>query len=302
MKKGLRKEQANLLCLLCAAIWGGGFIATDVAIDTFSPFVFLMIRFICAGLLAWIPVLISRQKVSKETLKTGMISGLFLYSAFAFQTLGLELTEPGMNAFLTSVNVILVPYMAWMVYHKKPDGGIVIASFLCMFGIMCLSMSSGALHFRYGDILTLIGAALFAGQITSLQNAGRCPVNALNAVQLSTAGVLSVFFGIRGPFPTHVSFEAVASMGYSVLFATLLCYLLQTLAQQYTSAAATSVLLGTESLWANIFSFLLLHQTPSLMMILGGVLIFAAILIVEGRGLFEGKKKSPETQTIAEES
>ena len=43
----MSKQQANLVCLLVAAIWGGGFIATDAALQTFDPFTVLMIRFIC---------------------------------------------------------------------------------------------------------------------------------------------------------------------------------------------------------------------------------------------------------------
>ena len=42
----MSKQQANLVCLLVAAIWGGGFIATDAALQTFDPFTVLMIRFI----------------------------------------------------------------------------------------------------------------------------------------------------------------------------------------------------------------------------------------------------------------
>lgn len=36
---------ANLLCLLVALIWGGGFIATDLALESFSPFSMLVCRF-----------------------------------------------------------------------------------------------------------------------------------------------------------------------------------------------------------------------------------------------------------------
>ena len=32
----MSKKQANLVCLIVAAIWGGGFIATDAALQTFG--------------------------------------------------------------------------------------------------------------------------------------------------------------------------------------------------------------------------------------------------------------------------
>lgn len=48
----MSKQQANIVCLLVAAIWGGGFIATDAALQTFAPFTVLMIRFIGAALVS----------------------------------------------------------------------------------------------------------------------------------------------------------------------------------------------------------------------------------------------------------
>lgn len=49
----MSKQQANLVCLLVAAIWGGGFIATDAALQTFDPFTVLMIRFIGASIVKY---------------------------------------------------------------------------------------------------------------------------------------------------------------------------------------------------------------------------------------------------------
>lgn len=110
----MSKQQANLVCLLVAAIWGGGFIATDAALQTFDPFTVLMIRFIGASIVSIIVCLVSRAKISREALFRGSISGVLMYFAFAFQTFGLFLTNTGQNAFLTAVNVVLVPYIVWL--------------------------------------------------------------------------------------------------------------------------------------------------------------------------------------------
>lgn len=110
----MSKQQANLVCLLVAAIWGGGFIATDAALRTFDPFTVLMIRFLGASIVSIIVCLVSRIKISREALFRGSISGVLMYLAFAFQTFGLFLTNTGQNAFLTAVNVVLVPYIVWL--------------------------------------------------------------------------------------------------------------------------------------------------------------------------------------------
>ena len=72
-----------------------------------------------------------------------------------------------------------------------------------------------------------------------------------------------------------------------ILVATWLAFQLQTFAQKYTDAASASVLLCTESLFANVFGFLLLHEQKSFVMIVGGLLIFSSVLLVEGSDFFQ---------------
>lgn len=283
----MSKKTANLLCILVGIIWGGGFIATAAALETFSPFQMLIVRFGGAAILAWIPMLLHKDPMTKKTVKTGIISGIFLYVAFAFQTFGVDQTEPGMNAFLTSVNVVIVPYLAWAVWKQKPDSIIVLASLVCVIGIGCLSLSTGSIGFRPGDLLSLACSFFFAAQIVSLGKSEDLSIWNINAVQLTTAAVISLPFGLFSPWPAHISMTCIVSLVYTVFLSTFLCYLLQTTAQKYTSCAAASILMGTESLWANVFSFLILHQVPSVLMIAGGLLIFLAILLVEGRSWIE---------------
>ena len=279
------------MCLLCAALWGMGFIATADALKTFEPFAVMAIRFGGAAVLAWIPVFFQKEKLSTSLLGKGIVSGALLYLAFAFQTLGLDLTDTGMNAFLTSVNVILVPYIAWICLKQKPNGRVLCASLVCLAGIGCLSLSHGSFSFRFGDFLSLICAGLFACHIVSLNGVRNENPWLMNAVQLTAAAILSLPCAvIEGEWPAHIGQDAVWSCLYSIVFSTFICYMLQTTAQKYTSPSTASLLLATESLWANVFGWAILKEQKSWIMIVGGLLIFAAILIVEGRS----KKKPNE--------
>ena len=167
----MSKKQANLVCLIVAAIWGGGFIATDAALQTFDPFTVLMIRFMGASLVSIVVCLCSHVKVSKQALFRGSISGALMYLAFAFQTFGLAMTNTGQNAFLTAVNVVLVPYIVWLLWKKKPSKRQLGASVICLVGIACLSLSKGYFQFSFGDCLSLICALFFACHIISLEYA-----------------------------------------------------------------------------------------------------------------------------------
>lgn len=290
----MTRSTASFICLLVAAIWGGGFIATDAALDTFDPFTVLWIRFLGAALVSWIILFIKKTPVNKTAIKKGSLSGVFLYLAFAFQTFGLDLTNTGQNAFLTAVNVVIVPYIAWFLFRRRPQSLQILASFICLIGIGFLSLTKGSFHFSLGDGFSLICAFFFACHFISLEYSTKGQnVALINAIQMTMASILS----IPGCFlletmPAEVSASAIMSCLYMILIATWLAFQLQTLAQKYIDASSASVLLCTESLFANLFGFLLLHEEKTWMMLLGGLLIFLSVLMVEGEGVLKKIKIS----------
>lgn len=293
----MSKKTANFLCLFVAAIWGGGFLATDAALHTFTPFTVLMIRFVGAAFVCWLVCFIGKIKVNKEAFLKGSLSGVLLYLSFAFQTFGLALTNTGQNAFLTAVNVVIVPYIVWLIFKRKPSSRQIGASILCMVGIACLSLSNGSFSFSLGDCLSLACAFFFACHILSLEYATRnCDSLAINAVQMSVAAILAIPFAMcLETRPDSVSVSAILSCIYMIFIATWLAFWLQTLAQKYTDSSSASVLLCTESLFANIFGFLLLHEEKPLIMVVGGLMIFVSVVLTEYSGeivLSKRQKKS----------
>lgn len=279
-----KKQWANIACLITAMVWGGGFIATASALDTFGPGTILLLRFSGSALLFLALVIIRKPKISRKGIKASVLSGIFLYFAFLLQTLGLKYTSTGMNAFLTAVNVVIVPYLSWIIFRKKPLDRQFAASGLCLFGIGCLSLSSGSFSFNMGDVLSLGCAFLFAGQIMATEKAAAVlDPFLINAIQMGVAAVLSLPYALLAEsWPALISAGAWLSIAYSICIATTLAYMLQTWAQKYTDASSASVLLCTESLFANLFGFLILHEQKTWVMLLGGAMIFLSVLIVEG--------------------
>lgn len=260
-----KKNQANLACLLTAMVWGGGFIATAAALRTFDPGTTLMLRFSGAAIVFWLICLVAKIRFNRACVKASVWSGVFLYSAFLLQTIGLRYTSTGMNAFLTAVNVVLVPYLVWLVFRKRPQ------------------------------------RRQFAAQIIATERAAKTgnPM-AVNAIQMSVAALLSFPYALgMETWPASVPAMAWGSIAYSIFIATTLAYMLQTWAQKYTDAASASVLLCTESLFANVFGWLLLGETKTPVMVLGGILIFLSVLLVEG--VFHRKSASdPEAEAKEE--
>lgn len=285
----MKKGYANLLLVIVTIIWGGGFLAMDGALDTFSPFYIMMIRFLGASIL---PLLLSWRKLRvlrREQLWHGLVAGGFLFLAFAFQTFGLQYSTPSKNAFLTATNVVFVPYLLWVLYRRRPKGKEIFTSILCLAGIFLLTWKPDSSGFGIGDGLSVVCAVFFALHIIVLERYSQhTDAICMTALQMLGAGCISTVCALvfEQP-PQQVSIMAFGSILYLIFVSTLLAYLLQTLAQKYTNANSASLILSMEALFASLFSFLLLHEIMSMTMIFGACMIFGSVLFLE----YHPKKK-----------
>ena len=143
------------------SIWGGGFIATDGALDALSPFYIMMIRFMGAAILPCILCFKKLKNLEGYIWRRGLFAGALLFLAFSFQTIGLQYTTPSKNAFLTAVNVVMVPYLLWLYMRKKPNQKEVLASIVCVIGIAFLTLKPDAVGLNIGDMLSIICAFFF---------------------------------------------------------------------------------------------------------------------------------------------
>ncbi len=273
---------ADLSLLFVAIFWGAGFVAVKDAISSIPPFYMIAIRF---GISGFILSLFSWRKlkdIKKQDIKTGVFIAFFLFLGFSTQTAGAQYTTAGKQAFLTGVNVILVPFLAWMFYKAKLDAYSIIASILCLAGIGFLTLRDGV-AMNLGDALTLACAVFFAIHITLLDRyAKRIDTLVLTLIQMLTTAVLALLCAIIfEPFPQNVPSSAYFSMAYMIIFSTMLGFLIQTAAQKYTTASHTSIILCLESVFGSVLAVIFLREifTPS--MVLGCVLIFAGIIITE---------------------
>lgn len=110
--------------ILVTVIWGGGFVASDMALESMKPFQIMMVRFLLASVLMGLVSMGQRKKEAKienraGAIKAGMLMGLTLFAGFALQIVGLQYTTPSKNAFLTALNVVIVPFIAFVILKKK---------------------------------------------------------------------------------------------------------------------------------------------------------------------------------------
>ncbi|MEG0773313.1 DMT family transporter [Clostridium sp.] len=294
MEKLFKKNSifADIGLLLVAVIWGGGFIAVKDSLNVITPFYQMAIRFGLSTVLMYIVFYSRVKKINKTQLKNGTIIGVFLFLGFAFQTVGINYTSAGKSAFLTAVYVVLVPFLQWLLLKKKPDNYSLVGAIICLLGISFLTLQGG-FSIGYGDTLTLICAFAFAGQIIAIGKYVEAddPL-ILTIVQLGVAAILSFIVAIFfEPLPVNMTLRAVGSIIYLAVFSTTLAFLIQNIAQKYTSSTHAAIILSLESFFGAIFSIIFFKEIFNIMMVLGCGLIFVAIITTETKLDFLKKKK-----------
>lgn len=279
---GLRMWMADIALVLCALLWGLGFVAMKEALNTYPTFWLLFFRFggacLCMGLFFGKRIL----RAERRDLIGGAVIGCFLFLGMGIQTLGLNYTTAGKQAFLTAAYVVLVPLLLWAQRRVFPGWVPMISAVICFSG-MGLLTSDAAGPLNRGDVLTVIAAIFFAAQIIAIGHysfAGDPIV--LTFTQFFVTAVLSLAMAplTDGPL-VLMGTRGLTAVFFSVFFCTFLCFLTQNVAQKYTTSTHASILLGLESVFGVLSGIVILNEIFTLRMGAGCVLIFSAVLLVE---------------------
>lgn len=274
--------------LLTAFIWGGGFVVTKIALDVgFAPSFVLASRF-ALGVLFMV-LLFSKEirKCNKDDLVVGVVAGVMLFVAFITQTIGVKYTTPSNNALITSTNVVMVPFLGWLLTKRRPPVKTILLSFTCFVGMAILSYTPGAgLSFNKGDLLTLVCAGCYAIHVSYLgMSAHRINnVFALNTIQLAVAGGISgLYFMFMEYQPVTVAQLQEGGMGLLFLgvFSTGLCFLMQSYGQKVLPPVKVAIFLSLEGMFGSITSILMGYDPLSVHLIVGGSIMIASLILLE---------------------
>ena len=280
----MKKYIGEIGLFVVAIIWGGGFVATRAALDgglTTSQIMTLRF-FISAVLMTIIFFKQIKESLSWGTVKVGAILGVCLFLGFFLQTLGLNYTTPSKNAFITSVNVVIVPFIGLLLYKRKIDKFGMASSFMAIIGIAVLSLSAD-FTVNLGDILTLLCAFGFAFQIffTSEFVHNHNPI-ALTAVQFTVAFILSLIAQIfMGELKLNADASGYMGILYLSVFSTTICFLLQTICSKMVDGTRVAIILSTEAVFGTILSIIILGEPVTVRMIIGSLIIFASVITAE---------------------
>jgi drug/metabolite transporter (DMT)-like permease len=299
----MRKVGADFLLLLVTFFWGVTFVVVKKAIEQVGVFVFLSQRFVLAFLIIFFICLIRRRPVTVQLLKHGIILGTLLFGGYAFQTAALLYTTASNTAFLTGLNVVLVPLTGAFIFRQMITRNMKAGVFLATAGLFLLC-TNGTWSFNGGDLLAGICAVCVALHVIFTgEYARKNDIYWLTTVQLGIVALLSViaacFVGDSGAIVVWYP-EILWALLVCVLFATIFAFVVQTSMQRFTSPTHTALIFCMEPVFAALFAYFVIDERWGMWGMTGAMLILAGMIISEVTLPMPFQKKKPEGTVYVE--
>lgn len=276
-----KKRYAKLALFITAMLWGSTFAIGKIATEVFSASFVIALRFTVASIALIIVAAPLYKQLNKEYWIDGLWMGVALFISYILQVEGLAAdTSPGESAFLCTTYCVLVPFFHWFATKKRPRLLHIFCVFICLFGIEILSLQGG-FSMSIGDVLTVLSG--IPGAINLVLSSIMCQKKnplLLTTIELGVVAILAwIFVFFTDTFPSEFPRNAVGGVVYLGVVATALCLFLQSYGLKYAEASIGGMLLSLESVFGVIFAIILYHETVTLRMLIGFVVIFVAIVL-----------------------
>lgn len=269
-----RQYRAEGMLVVATFFWGWTFPVIKDAITILPVFAFLTWRFAIAGALMFA---LHPVKIDAPTLKTGLLLGVFLYLAFAFQTLGLAETTATKSAFITGLNLVWVAVIAarhWRTW---------VAVALAAASLYLISDVDDIGDINRGDALTLVCSLMVAIHILLLARLPRKSDSAaLSMIQFVTVAVLSLASSLlfeERLLPPQWDNSLIFALLITVLGATIFSFWAQTHYERFTTPTRAAIIFILEPVFAAIISVLWYDEVLSPNIALGATLILIAMAL-----------------------
>ncbi|UFH34676.1 DMT family transporter [Flavobacterium acetivorans] len=278
-----KKNLYLFLLILGTAFWGVSFTFVKVGVGEGSPFAFLFFKFFVATL-CLIAIFFNQLKyITKKTFRISILIGTPLLIGTILQTIGLKYTTVSNAAFITGLDVILIPVLKLFIYKKKVLRKVWFACALALTGLYIIVVKDD-LTLNVGDFWILACAlafALYVLQVGKYSNEERPMPSVILLMLFCTVGCFvfalfdtnTVWLPDTNGFWTAVLFAALPATAYM--------YAIQNAGQRYLGEEKIALTYLFEPVFATVAGIVILKEALSTEIIIGGIFIISAMIISE---------------------
>ena len=278
------------MLVIAGIIWGLSFTCAKWALVDFTTTQLLFWRFLAAFLLGEAVLFFFRKKLwqsSHADILLSMKPGLFLGASLLFQIHGLHYTTATNSGFITSLYVVLIPFISILFFKTRINKIHFILAALAFFGMALLLnvVESENYIFNVGDLLTLGSAVTAALQIIYIGITAKMAKNTFRYNNYQTFWCLLVvipFFIFENiqknvsVWPDSVQPMSYLGLGILIVFVSVIAFYLQVNAQKKLSTTTASMLCLLEAPFSFLFATIFIGEKLIGFQILGALIILGS--------------------------
>lgn len=269
-----------LLLLLVTVVWGLTFPVLKVATGQLSGVEITALRFLIAAACMG-PFL---RGIPAQTWRDGLLLGVLALTSMVAQAYGLQFISANRSAFLTSLNVLMVPLIGLAL--GAPAGWMVF----CAAALACLGVGLMSFDVQgdfWADAATLAAALAYALYtiLMSARAKNHAPAQ-LAAAQIACMALLGALWMLADSgaqrlllLPGLVDSEVWWGLLYLGAIASAASFFLQALAQSHVSAAQAAIIYAMEPVFAAAFGWWYIAEQMTPLALLGGALVMTAVIL-----------------------
>lgn len=268
--------------------WGSTFVFVKSTVQLIPLDGFLVVRFglatIIVVLFIFVDPAIYKALLKLQTWKFGAVLGTLLYASFWFQTVGLKYTTPSKAAFITGLNVILVPIVQRLPpFREKVKTSAYAIATLALLGLALMTVDFTQFHLLWADAIIFLTALAVAYHIVVVSRAKNTNIHALLIAQLFIVFVESLVIAVLrkntwNPFTPAPEIVWITLI-FTAVLATGFAFWAQINAQQHkVKASSIALIFSLEPVFALLID-IIIKVYPTIIVLLGMALILIATLL-----------------------
>lgn len=279
-----KQLEADMMLLFVTLSWGVSYITTDWALVELTPFTLNAYRFGGAFIVAVIIGFNKLKNVNKKTLKYSFFIGTALFVVYFGCTYGILYTSLSNAGFLVALPVVTTPIIAYIFKGVKPDKKFKLVLCTSVIGIGLLTLN-GEFKVASGDLLCILAAVAYGVDLNITETAvSHEDVDAfqLGVFQLGFTAIYCIVFSVTmNEFAIPTQPRVIGSTVFLAIFCTGIAFVVQAIAQQYTTASHVGVIFTLEPVFAGIIAFFVAGEVLTPRAYLGAVILILSLFIME---------------------
>ena len=274
-------------CVLVSAIvlWASAFVGIRIALADYSPGPLALLRFLVASLCMMIIYHCQGSKnfipwrARIQLLIAGML-GIGVYNICL--NYGEITVSAGIASFVVGLMPVITILLSLIFLQEKLKGAVWVGVLISLFGLFLLAVGEGSHDEMKQGILSILVSALMGAILTIIQKKFLKlynPVTVIACVMWGGTLLLLIFSPALLLEIKTAEYQSTAAVIYMGIFPAAVAYVAWSYVLKKLPASKAAITLYALPIVSTFLGFLLLHEQPSLISLVGGGIALGGALV-----------------------